>query len=48
MKTALIQSSLIWENPTANRNYFEEKINAIEEDIDLIVLPGPTSITFLV
>ena len=39
MKIALIQSSLFWENPTANRNYFEEKINAITEKVDLIVLP---------
>ena len=38
MKVALIQSSLFWENPTANRNYFEEKINAIAEKVDLIVL----------
>lgn len=39
MKTAIIQSSLFWENPIANRNYFEEKINAITEKVDLIVLP---------
>lgn len=39
MKIALIQSPLFWENPVANRNYFEEKINAIAETIDLIVLP---------
>src|SRR3970282_1752687 len=39
MKIILIQSSLFWENPTANRNYFEEKINAITEKVDLIVLP---------
>ena len=39
MKVALIQSVLIWENPEANRKYFEEKINAIAGDIDLIVLP---------
>lgn len=39
MKVALIQSSLFWENPTANRNYFEEKIYAIQEQVDLIVLP---------
>jgi predicted amidohydrolase len=39
MKIALIQSPLVWENPTANRNYFEEKINAITEKVDLIVLP---------
>ena len=39
MKIAIIQSSLIWENPTENRNYFEEKINVITEKVDLIVLP---------
>jgi omega-amidase len=39
MKIALIQSSLFWENPTANRYNFEEKINAITEKVDLIVLP---------
>jgi predicted amidohydrolase len=39
MKVALIQSVLIWENPEANRKYFEEKINTIVGDIDLIVLP---------
>jgi predicted amidohydrolase len=39
MKIALIQSPLVWENPTANRNHFEEKINAITEKVDLIVLP---------
>lgn len=39
MKIALIQSSLTWENPSVNRNHFEEKINAINEKVDLIVLP---------
>jgi omega-amidase len=39
MKVALIQSALIWENPIANRNHFEEKINAITAKVDLIVLP---------
>jgi predicted amidohydrolase len=39
MKLAIIQSSLFWENPIANRNYFEEKINALTEKVDLIVLP---------
>lgn len=39
MKIALIQSSLFWENPKANRNYFEEKINANSEKVDLFVLP---------
>ena len=39
MKIALIQSFLFWENPKANRSHFEEKINGIDEDMDLIVLP---------
>lgn len=39
MKIALIQSFLFWENPKVNRSHFEEKINGIDEDMDLIVLP---------
>jgi omega-amidase len=39
MKIALIQSSLYWEDPKSNRSYFETKINAITETVDLIVLP---------
>jgi len=39
MKVALIQSNLTWENPTANRKQFEEKITSITEQVDLIVLP---------
>ncbi|SEP88285.1 amidohydrolase [Flavobacterium urocaniciphilum] len=39
MKTALIQTHLIWENPEANRSLFEDKINSISDTIDLIVLP---------
>ncbi|RKS26161.1 putative amidohydrolase [Flavobacterium endophyticum] len=39
MKIALIQAPLIWENPQANREYFEERINSIEQEIDLIILP---------
>lgn len=46
MKIALIQSSLFWENPQANRNHFEEKINAIKEKVDLIVLPEMFSTGF--
>jgi omega-amidase len=46
MKIALIQSSLFWENPTANRNHFEEKINVITEKVDLIVLPEMFSTGF--
>lgn len=39
MKVTLIQSPLIWESPKENRNYFEEKINSISVNTDLIVLP---------
>ena len=39
LKVAMIQSDLVWENPTANRNQFEAKINSLAEDIDVIVLP---------
>ncbi|CAM1371329.1 Omega-amidase YafV [Tenacibaculum sediminilitoris] len=39
LKAALIQADLVWENPTANKKRFEEKINNLTEDIDLIVLP---------
>lgn len=39
MKVAIIQSPLYWENPILNRNYFEEKINEITQEVDLIVLP---------
>ena len=46
MKVALIQSSLFWENPKPNRNYFEKKIKAITEKVDLIVLPEMFSTGF--
>ncbi len=39
LKVALIQSSLIWENPEQNRINFREKINLISLDVDLIILP---------
>lgn len=39
LKVALIQSNLIWENPEQNRINFTNKISAILESIDLIVLP---------
>ena len=39
LKTAIIQTSLIWENPSKNRALLSEKITAISSDVDLIVLP---------
>jgi len=39
MKISLIQTSLIWENPKANRDNFEMLINSIQETTDIIILP---------
>ena len=39
LKIALIQSDLVWENPTENRFHFTKRINELEEDVDLIILP---------
>jgi predicted amidohydrolase len=39
LKVAIIQSSLAWENPKANRELFSEKIDKISETVDLILLP---------
>ncbi|WP_158839464.1 nitrilase family protein [Polaribacter sp. L3A8] len=34
-----IQADLVWENPTENIAFFEEKINALSKNTDLVVLP---------
>ena len=34
-----IQADLSWENPTENRAFFEEQINSLSENTDLVVLP---------
>ena len=39
MKIALIQSDLYWEDALKNRNNFEFKMNQIDSEVDLIVLP---------
>ena len=39
MKIALVQTSLIWENPTENRSHLAKKITGFMEEVDLIVLP---------
>ncbi|CAM1350472.1 amidohydrolase [Tenacibaculum insulae] len=39
LKVALIQSDLIWENPTENRRVFEKKIRELPTNTDLVVLP---------
>jgi len=39
MKIALLQTALSWENPSKNRDLFQQKINAISQYVDLFVLP---------
>ncbi|WP_452229040.1 amidohydrolase [Lacinutrix sp. MEBiC02404] len=39
LRIALIQSDLIWENPKENRIHFTEKITAVAQQVDLIILP---------
>ena len=39
LKLALIQSSLIWENPEENKAVFSKKIRSISSDVDVIILP---------
>lgn len=39
LKVAILQTSLHWENPTANRSMLEEKIWQLHEQVDVIVLP---------
>lgn len=39
MKTALIQTSLFWENPEENRKLLSQKIKNINQDVDIIILP---------
>ncbi|HZH69398.1 MAG TPA: amidohydrolase [Flavobacteriaceae bacterium] len=36
---ALMQYPLSWENPQANRTFFEEKIKAVSTQTDLMILP---------
>jgi len=39
IRIALLQSDLQWENPKANLKMFEKKINGINENVDIVVLP---------
>ncbi|MFK8058926.1 MAG: nitrilase family protein [Polaribacter sp.] len=34
-----IQADLVWENPTKNLAFFEEKINTLSKNTDLVILP---------
>jgi len=46
LNIAIIQTNLVWENPKQNRIHFSEKINAISESVDLIILPEMFSTGF--
>lgn len=46
LKIAIIQSNLIWEDPTANRIFFCNTINEIKEQVDLLILPEMFSTGF--
>ena len=39
LTVAIIQTSLIWENPKENKRLLNDKINTITTSIDLIILP---------
>ncbi len=39
LKIALLQAPLFWLQPEKNRNYFEKRINELQTQYDLIVLP---------
>lgn len=39
LKVVGIQSNLVWENPEANRNYFEKEIKKLSSDVDIVILP---------
>ncbi|NRD19132.1 amidohydrolase [Winogradskyella eckloniae] len=39
LKVALIQTDLVWENPSENRRLLNKKIDALSTTADLIVLP---------
>ncbi|MBJ6369105.1 amidohydrolase [Snuella sedimenti] len=46
LKIALLQSDLVWEDPKQNRSRFSEKIQAIHEAVDMIILPEMFSTGF--
>ncbi len=46
LKVALIQTDLVWENPEQNRLHFSEKIDALSEGVELIILPEMFSTGF--
>ncbi|WP_400076277.1 amidohydrolase [Winogradskyella sp. R77965] len=39
LKVALIQANLVWENPNENRRLLNNKVDAIKDGVDIIILP---------
>lgn len=39
LKTVIIQTDLAWEDPKANRKLFKTKFEALQQDVDLVILP---------
>lgn len=39
LHVALVQTSLVWQDPTANRNFFAAKLEELKGPVDLIILP---------
>jgi len=39
LKVALVQTSILWENPKGNRDCLSAKIESISSNVDLIILP---------
>ncbi|MDO6601375.1 amidohydrolase [Arenibacter palladensis] len=39
LKVALIQSPLEWENPSKNREHFSKKLDTLNGEVDLVILP---------
>ncbi|WP_311195795.1 hypothetical protein [Antarcticibacterium sp. 1MA-6-2] len=46
LKIAVVQVDLAWENIAKNLDVFSEKIEQIQEDVDLIILPEMFSTAF--
>ena len=46
MKIALVQTDLFWQNASKNRENFDSKINEIQSEVNLIVLPEMFSTGF--
>jgi len=47
LSISIIQTNLLWENKTGNLQHFQKKIESIETDTDLIILPEMFTTGFL-